>query len=482
MLRRSYYSRRELLFTGMANFLIGQRAQEPVSSQHFVAPRTNVLATVYSMNTRGFEAAASQTFSQVWPVPDDVSAIGVIVLNDTASPWRFSKIIAAPSASAVGADDPDPNAHYMNPSPAPPAWTPISWDHNGELVLAPKISGARYAFSVPGNIVRDPTTKLIGSPDTYSHLTNIDRDPDVDMPREVPNFYFSDLVPFNTTPPESRRSPRFIFTRMLLPRVDSSVRGIHAVTAWPGNMRARGWDWATRVTDEDIVTTPAKRSVATPFPYSPIAGLIYQTPNPGVQLLISGDSHAQGAGTTLGYCNFAFLSMVELNRPGSCPVGYVNAAMTGRPSDTFWPVLMRLLIALHPGIAIIQGWTANDSPPEQREIRRYLDRVAVAMKQVRAYGGMPLPFTPFPRNASFMTPPVLAAWRDARARLLEMATETQPIIDATPVLGRQVNGEFDGTYRNDLPKITLDNIHPGDAGHELVAIEAAIPLLRRLIS
>jgi len=267
-----------------------------------------------------------------------------------------------------------------------------------------------------------------------------------------------------------------------MPSAEGAVRGIHAETAWPGNKCARGWDWVTRVNDEDIVTIPSKRSIALPSPYSPIAGLIYRTATPGVQLLIGGDSHAQGAGTTLGYGNFAFLSMVELNRPGSCPVGYINAAMTGRPSDTFWPVLMRLLIALQPGIGIIQGWTANDSPAEQRAMRRYLDRVALAMKQIHTYRGIPLPFTPFPRNPDFMTSPVLAAWRDARVRLLQMGTETQPIIDATPVLGRPVNDEFDGTYRDDLPKITLDNIHPGDVGHELVAAEVAIPLLRRLIS
>ena len=171
----AYLARREFLSAGMANLLV-RRAQEPVSNQYSIAPRSNLLATVYSMNTSGFGTAACQTFSQVWAVPDDVSAIGIIVLNDTASPWRFSKIIAAPSTSAVGVYDPDPNARYTKPFPAPPAWTPISWDHNGKLVLEPKISGTRYAFSVPGNTIPDPTTELIGSPDTYSHMTNTDSD------------------------------------------------------------------------------------------------------------------------------------------------------------------------------------------------------------------------------------------------------------------------------------------------------------------
>ena len=50
------------------------------------------------------------------------------------------------------------------------------------------------------------------------------------------------------------------------------------------------------------------------------------------------------------------------------------------------------------------------------------------------------------------------------------------VADAAAVLGRQTNGDLDGTY---LPTMTKDDVHPNDAGHAAVA-DLLKPIIKAL--
>jgi hypothetical protein len=158
----------------------------------------------------------------------------------------------------------------------------------------------------------------------------------------------------------------------------------------------------------------------------------------------------------------------------------MNAAMSGRSSTTFWPVLTRIVGAMQPGLVLLQGWTANDGGASPEAEQRYWQRLAVTMQSVRSYGGMPVVATPLPRDPRTMTNPAIrGAWEACRARVLALGAQGQPIIDAGAVVGARDAAGLNGTYRTDIA-VSPDTVHAGDLGHALIA-DAAVPVVRKLL-
>jgi lysophospholipase L1-like esterase len=447
----------------------------PATAAAAVVPRGHLLATMLTANTASSAVAAGQTLCQLWAVPDDITAIGVIVLNDTAAPWSLARVIAAPSRTAYGQDGGLGNpAAYLNPS-GPAEWINITWHRRGRLNPAVVANSDQLGFTVPPNTQPDPTLGLIGSPETSTGQQ--DAAPEAPGSRNnVPNFHYSDLVPL-------AQPARYIMTRVLFTTAQpaAAVRGVSCHPRWIGSLPAAGWEWTTRSSATDIVTAPPAVATGEWNGFSPIVGLTYLTRRPGVLLVSGGDSHFDGTTTSVAFNNFAFLAARQANHPGVCPVGYMNLAMGGRSSNTFWPVLNRIVDALHPGIVLLQSWTANDGGASPQAEDKYWDRLSVTMEAVRGYGGVPVMVTPFPRDPKAMAnPAVRAGWQAARARVLAMGAAGAPIVDAGAQVGARDADGLTGTYRTDIAA-SIDAIHPDDLGHALIA-GAAAPVISKLLA
>jgi hypothetical protein len=204
-----------------------------------------------------------------------------------------------------------------------------------------------------------------------------------------------------------------------------------------------------------------------------IAAVQFLTRSAGIVGVTTGDSHHQGTGTT-GSCNsYLAQTTIGLRRsdPNLGPFGWANCAVGGARSQQFFPYLSQLLRHVTPSYVVLPGWTANEPGPEDQADKAANDiffaRLLLAADAVRGSGAVPIWLTPFPRDAAFMTPSRLVAWRDLRQRILAMRAGGELVADATPVLGRaDRGGVLDGTYQ---PGTTEDGIHPNDQGHARIA-------------
>jgi hypothetical protein len=435
-------------------------------------------------DTAGAGVTVGQTLCQLWPIPDDVTAVGVIVLNDTGSPWSLARVIAAPSQTAYGQDGGlGAPASYLNPSLASGAaeWSNVTWRSRGRLDPNVVPDSDQCSFEVPSNTRPDPTLGLVGSPETSTNQVNAA--PDSPAARlNVPNLFYSDLVPLRTRPAGAANGARYIMTRVLFDTTQPSpaVRGVFCHPRWLGSVQAAGWEWTTRASNVDIVSRPLAASTGQWTSFTPIVGITYLSRRLGALMVSSGDSHFDGTATSIAFGNFAFLTAKRVSRPGVCPVGYMNLAMGARGSNTFWPLLNRVVGALQPGLVLMESWTGNDDGASLQAEEKYWQRLTTTMRAVRSYGGVPVLVTPLPRDPKSMTMPMInGPWQEIRSRVLALGAAGEPVIDAGLAVGARAAHGLSGTYRTDVA-VSPDTVHAGDLGHALIA-DAAVPVINKLL-
>jgi hypothetical protein len=198
----------------------------------------------------------------------------------------------------------------------------------------------------------------------------------------------------------------------------------------------------------------------------------FLTKHPGVVGMTTGDSHHQGTTSTGEFNSYMAQLSVALGQEhvGVVPFGWASCAVGGAVSQQFFPYLQALMRHVHPSYVVLPGWTANEmngsACADAISNDRFFARLLQAADLVRLNGAVPIWLTPFPRNEAFMQPDQQRAWRHLCWTILQLRASGELVVDATAVLGRQTDGEFDGTY---LPTMTTDHVHPNDAGHAAVA-------------
>jgi hypothetical protein len=376
---------------------------------------------------------------------DDFVAIRVGFANVNQAPYPVTKVIAAASSSL---------GDYANPTGVPD-WTPLTFAHNGtdsEAIVT--ALGAPTAVTVWGNGV-DPATGQSGIPRwTWTDWTPLASLPRTDMPD----------------------APRVVMIRVLLPSGCTHTRPNGGFLDYFRNPAMnRGFAYVAGHVPLDVVTDPRPINAAAAglgHSKSPVACVQFLTRNEGIVGMITGDSHHQGVSTTTQFWNCLLRATTSLGarHVGRVPFGYWSTARGGADSAWFFPSLMNVLAVAKPGFVVLPGWTYNETSGSVNADRAANDiffaRLMMAAEACVGRGAVPILLTPFPRDLAGMTPVQIAPWRGLRDSILALRDGGAIVVDATPLLGHQSAGQFDGTY---LPEYSNDQMHPNDAGHAIVA-------------
>jgi hypothetical protein len=381
--------------------------------------------------------------------PGDFYAVRLGFANVTANPWTITKVIGRASSSF---------GDYVNPT-GEGAWTPFTFAMQGRdddrIVTR---ADAPTVITVAGNS-EDPATGETANP----------------------AWTWTDWVPLKGDVPDPRTGMRVLMLRALVPPEQTVCVAHGQLRALTGNYALnKGFDYFVGglKRNRDRVTAPVGPENAVAWEHNGLANgssipiVQFMTALPGIVGIGTGDSHHQGTSTTAQFTSFLYRSMTRIGRErfGKTPVGMVNCAGGGLTSEQFFQRLEVLLGAVRPSFAVLPGWTFNDrtrgAPADSVAMERFLARAIRSAETCLAHGVTPIFLTPFPRNRDMMTPTQLAPWRRLRQTFFAMSRAGVVVFDATPLLGNERNGAFDGTY---MESRTIDHMHPDDRGHDALA-------------
>ena len=386
--------------------------------------------------------------------PDDFLAVRIGFTNITPVHYVITKVIAAASTTLHD---------HVNPTGVS-FWQPMSFANNGRPV--DEIVSATDA----------PTTITVwGKQDQTPHAAGI------------PRWTWTDWAPLRSLPrTDVPCAPRVLMIRLLLQEgcyrttPNGGFGEFHLTPAM--NL---GSSYVGGQILRDVVTVPeavnaadAKLGIAFPA----VSCVQFLTRNDGFVGMAAGDSHHQGTSTTTQFWNYLMRSTIELNAryAGRVPFGYWSTAQGGTDSEWFFGCLTNILDVARPSFIVLPGWTYNDITLAEHADRAanmtFLSRLLMTAESCARSGAIPVFLTPFPRDAGSMTPVQVGAWHELRDAIRSLRTSGAVVLDATRMLGRQLNDVMDGTYQSEY---TDDNVHPNNAGH--AAISAALtPLIERI--
>jgi hypothetical protein len=407
-------------------------------------------------------------------VPDDFYAVRVGLANLSRSSWTASKIIACASGCWNDYINPLDAAGVLRPSSA---WSPVTFGNGGA-----DRSSLVTAADAPDEIVVA----------AKSHDSRADSPPAGDAPN--PAWTFTDWVPCASAAADPVTGMRVLMLRALVPDRQVITYTNGAMDGFAGRPELHaGYDYflGGMCHGQDRVTDPAYTAAERLQPAiltrnrianGPVMCLIQvMTRHAGIVGLVTGDSHHAGTATTSQTNNFLLRCLLPLGREtrGTLPIGLVNTASGGLTSGQFFPRMTALLPAVRPAFVVLPGWSYNETNEgihaNQTAQNRLFARLLLAAEVVRQAGAVPVFVTPFPRDPTSMTKEVRSVWLACRDTLLTLRCSGELVLDATPLLGATTNGEFTGTY---LDGLSLDQMHPNDAGHAAVA-RALTPIVRQ---
>lgn len=381
--------------------------------------------------------------------PDDFQAVRLGFANVMPDPWTITAAIGSASSSFND---------YVNPTGSG-RWTPFTFAMRGRdddrIVMRPD---APRVITVAANVPDEATGETAN-----------------------PAWTWTDWVPLRSVDADPLTGMRVLMLRALISAGQTVCVANGQLRSLSGNHALnQGLDYFVGGLkhDFDRVTDPSAREHADAWRHNGLANgclfplVQFLTQHAGIVGIGTGDSHQQGTSTTDQFTGFLYRGVTALARHhvGQVPFGMVNCAQGGLTSPQFLQRLDPLLAPVRPSFAILPGWTYNDMSgdihADAEALRPYLARLLRTVETCVAHGVQPILLTPFPRDRNSMTPAQLAPWHGLRHAILAMNHAALPVIDAGLLLGEDVDGTLDGTYR---PTMTLDGAHPNDAGHEALA-------------
>ena len=307
----------------------------------------------------------------------------------------------------------------------------------------------------------------------------------------VPSWSWTDWIPVRSASPDPTTNMRVLMIRHLIERGQTITYANGALDGLSGlDHTTNGFGtWTGGYNNgTDHVTVPDRldRNLAQLNRLtngSIVSAVQFATINGGIVGMTTGDSHQMGVGTKSSFNNFLYqaISAIGPKYVGRLPFGMVNCATGGATSRHFFDCLEALLPAVRPSFVVLPGWTFNDRSPsgdnaDELANNNFVARLIKAADLCVLSGAVPIFLTPFPRNASNMTPTQVRPWLALRETILSQRNGGWAVIDGSEILGRQVDARLDGTY---ISTFTDDDIHPNDAGHAAVA-KALVPLIQSI--
>jgi hypothetical protein len=369
------------------------------------------------------------------------------MIIQSAAVWpsdSYSRCLAMQSANGVH------NTTDFGPTGgAPPSR--IYFDHAGADVPMINPGGFQRSFGVPPN---------------SANVTNHPRQPFV--------IQWSDFAPCTSVRPVDggTRPLLFIYITVASPSISSDTcrlrAGNHDPVALRGRYSYRGvaWDGGRDWADNPGGTGWKEAGNA----FGPLFCLQYLTANPGIQVVLSGDSLVSGP-TNDVYSTSVHRAAWDLSTPAR-PIEVANLAWWGGSWSVYGNLLLKNAAALRPSVVAYQPLSRNDGHGVEK-LHLLLARSLMLADQMQILYGAKAIY-----NSAGCEPSwdgdakAIEGFVDLRARLADIAEASGvPVIDGPSVLG-----PADAPW-NYLPGLSNDNVHLNFAGAERV-----VPLARHALS
>jgi hypothetical protein len=407
--------RRSLLNIGLATAATGFSFARAATPQ---APRRDLLSVnLRSSEMRLLQVDQLSTFMVTLPFECDFNALRIGLANITPTPYHIAGVCCAQGFEWI----PD----------AAPGWAYFNFSGSASASETPSAPAPMPAM-VAGNTINQ------------TGATN------------VPAITWSDWMAYRTQPSGYR--PQMVF-RFLIPPQTLPM----GLPGGPGLLTQPQPNQPERLIAEaaapgDFVSHPTApvRQIQGTF-FSPLYVIQYRPVTPGVQIVIGGDSQFAGWDT------FARQVAMEISTPER-PITVWDAAWSGQPSKTFWPVLDQAINLARPSISVIQGWSGNDGMTPERD-QAQLPHVKESAQHTFATGGVPVIVKGLPRR--LFGKPELASWQNINQKLDDLVANAL-VFDPKPFVE---DPQRPGDWR---PGLSVDGVHPNAAGNKALSL----PFLR----
>jgi hypothetical protein len=345
------------------------------------------------------------------------------------------------------------NTTGLGPTGGAPA-SRITFDNAGRDVSALNEAGSQRSFAMPissSNIRNDPQGFTIQWSD-FALCTSV---PPTDGGRRHLLFVYVTISSVSISSEISH------FRIANLDPIALRQRFTYRAVAWAGgndwtdNPRGVGWKDAGNL-------------------FGPLFCLQYLTANPGIQVVLSGDSLATSP-TNDQFSTPLHRAAWDLSSP-TLPIEVANLAWGGTSWSVYGVLLQNNIAALNPSIVAYQPLSRNDGPGSAR-LHLLLARSLLMAERIKELCGATAIYNSAGCEPSWNgNDDAAIGFVDLRSRLRELSEISgAPLIDGPAVLGDPV------APWNYLPGLSDDNTHPNYAGAEKV-VPLAHAALSKLIN
>jgi hypothetical protein len=285
---------------------------------------------------------------------------------------------------------------------------------------------------------------------------------------------WSDFSPCTSVPTvaDGLRHLLFIYVTVASGAISSDICRLRVANLDPIALRQRftyrAVAWAGGIDWSDNPQAVGWKDAGNSF--GPLFCLQYLTANPGIQVVLSGDSLATSP-TNDQYSTPLHRAAWDMSS-AALPIEVANLAWGGTGWSVYGTLLRDNIAALNPSIVAFQPLSRNDGPGSAK-LHLLLARSLLMAEQIKGLCGATALYNSAGCEPSWNgNDNATAAFADLRLRLHALSNVSgAPLIDGPAVLGDPV------APWNYLPGLSDDNTHPNFAG-----VEKVVPLAHAALS
>jgi hypothetical protein len=201
------------------------------------------------------------------------------------------------------------------------------------------------------------------------------------------------------------------------------------------------------------------------------AGLTIQyiPQSPSIQIASTGDS------TMTPSLNHVALSAFQLSST-AMPIEYCSTAKGGLSAVEYADQFRQLQPAVDPSIMFLEMWSPNGGAGLAAAELGWAMNMQIAADVLRA-GGVPVLIAPYPCPGRITTAAQEAVRLSIVARCLAARDAGMRVMDLNALMSA---GE--SPVATIKPAYSTDGVHPTLDGHELIAAQATVPMLRSILN
>lgn len=410
--------------------LIGYRDAEAIST-------TNLLSYVPINLRTGSSVTANRTVHNVFALEADYDLVRFGFVNDTASAYDLTSVVAASVGSVNSAGNYAPIDAAGNAVP----WVTVTFDGAGaDAEPLVGVGGSTTTVTVPAAAANGG-----------------------DAQQNVPGIAWSDWMRIPSTDPADGSRFRYLATRVYNAASTTSRAVSGAGTTWATVARGRTVASVFGVGDQTGATSLSGVTVI-----ALNAAPIIQTYSRkrGVTLLTVGDSLTQGLRTTGDNNAFGHVARALLSTEAR-PVTWCNMGHGGSESQNYYRRAVTLLPLLKPHVATYAVWTPNDTQSDASADLAW-SRAMDFVGRCYAQGTQPVLFGPPRWYPSGGASEIVRRRVLARTRVVRDAGDI-PVLDPDDLLG----SVMDNHTPNPSYVFSSSDQHFNNSGHEVLGAALA---------